>query len=292
MDWSRAKTYLILTFLILDVLLGYQYYSAQQQAQEYVQPYSTQLQELKDVIRAHKLVLTTDVPKETPLMRFLQVSLPKQSNTEIVNSLFRDARMIENDKNKGTMKFHSQEGDFSTAANGSFSMMYDPYLTLESGTNTSKLPAQVMQKIAPNVWQSNQYTEDITTHEGRDHTTIHYLQAYNKYPVFSTDLQVELQNSQIVGYNQKAITIGAEEENGQHVLPAISAIRSIIDTQDPKVLAQQSGSNAIRDIKLGYYSPNYEDADVWYLVPMWRVMIGQSLYYVNAFTGQVENGAS
>ncbi|MGZ4031989.1 MAG: two-component system regulatory protein YycI [Tumebacillaceae bacterium] len=292
MDWSRAKTYLILTFLILDVLLGYQYYTAQQQAQEYVQSYSTQLQELKDVLKAHKLVLQTDVPKETPIMRFLQVSRPKQPSTEIVNSLFQNARMIENDKNKGTMKFHADEGDFTVSPDSSFAMQYDPYLPINGSESNAKLAVQVLQKIAPNLWQSSKYAEDITTMESKDHTTIHYVESYDKYPVFSTDLTVELQNSQIIGYNQKALSIGSEEENGQHVLSAISAIRSITDTLDPKMLAKQTGNTAIRDIKLGYYSPNYDDADVWYLVPMWRVMIGQSLYYVNAFTGQVENGAS
>ncbi|KEO84973.1 two-component system regulatory protein YycI [Tumebacillus flagellatus] len=297
MDWSKAKTYFIVTFLLLDLLLGYQFYSAQKEAAEYVQSFSSQLQELKDVLSERKMVLQTEVPKETPVMHFLQASHPKEPFADIAQDTFHGVSLVEDDKSKGTMKFKTNDGEFGVTGNGYFTMRYTPTLRMDGDSTPSKLGALVMAKIDGTVWHQDLYREDLINH---DRSVVRYLQSYQKYPIFSALLEVHLQNSEIVGYNQKALEVGDEQESGQRVLSAISAVRAVADSLDPGTPAHLQPANAgdgnsgapvaIRDIKLGYYSPNYDDADVWYLWPMWRIVTDQKVYYVNAFTGQVENG--
>ena len=287
MDWSKAKSYLILTFLLLDILLGYQYYTAREQAQEYVQSFSSQLQELKDLLRERHMVLQTDVPKDTPMMSFLQVSHLNQNVRQIVDEKLHDPQVIEDDRSKGRMKFLTAEGEFVASSDGYFSMKYAEPLRFEA--DSAKFGANILAAITPTVWHSERYREDIIS---KDRSVVWYLQSYDKYPIFSAILEVHLQNSQIIGYNQKALEIGAVQDDGQRVLSAIQAVRSVAESPEPWRRGTDPNTTiAIKDIKLGYYSQNYADADVWYLAPMWRIVTDQKVYFVNAFTGQVEKGS-
>lgn len=292
MDWSRAKTYLIITFLVLDLMLGYQYLTTKQQAQGYVQSYASQLQEVRELLRMHGMILVTEVPRETPEMSFLQVSRPKQEVEEILGQTLHNVHLIENDQSRETMKFQADEGAFNVTGDGYFSMRLEPTLPVETG-NSSKLSLHVMQKLGPLVWKSNLYREDMTVPTGSERMVVRFLQSYDKYPIFSALLEVHLQNSEIILYNQKALEVGKPQEHSQRVLSATAALKSITEIGDSNTgtnTTQQKEMRVIRDIKLGYYSPNYADADVWYLVPVWRIVTDQRSYYVNAFTGQVENG--
>lgn len=287
MDWNRAKTYLILTFLMLDLMLGYQYFSAKQQAQGYVQSFAAQSQEVRELLREHRMILQAEVPKDTPEMSFVQVSRPKTAIHEIVTKTLHDAQLIENDKSRETMKFRSREGEFGVTGDGYFTMKLQPPIQMDTGN--SRLGFYVMQRMSQLIWQSGLYREDMTVPAGKDSTVVRYLQSYDKYPIFSAMLEIHLQNSQIVLYNQKALQVGAKQEHSQRVLSALSALKSITEMGDHGP-GTQTAMTVIRDIQLGYYSPNYADADVWYLVPVWRIVTDQRSYYVNAFTGQVENG--
>lgn len=284
MDWSKAKTYLIVAFLLLDILLGWQYYAAQQQEAGYVQSFSTQLQELRSLLAERRITLQADIPRETPGMRFLQVSSPSQPVPVIVQETQRRPQLVEDDKSKGTVVYRTADGDFQTTANGFFRVRYLPPVKLDGG-GPAKASDKILQKIGNTVWRSSLYSEDLILSGDGLHR---FYQHHQKRPVFSASLEVELQNSEIIGYNQKALEIGGEDDIERRVLSAVSAMRSMVETLDPKTFPAEG--DVIRDIRLGYYSPNYDDADVWYLAPVWRIVTDRTVYYVNAFTGSVENG--
>lgn len=293
MDWSKAKTYLILTFLLLDLVLGYQYYISQQEALGYVQSFDTQLEELKEVLRERKMMLVTDVPKETPVLNFIQVWHPKQPIQQIASEILQDERLVENDQSRGTMKFRSLEGDFEVTPDGFFRLNFEPGLMKAEKDLGTKRGQYALQRVAPYVWNGTMYKEDVALNNfAKGTTTLRYLQSYQRYPIFSAVLEINLQNAEIIGYNQKALEIGAEEENGQRVISAIGAIRTVAETFDPEAVADPSGIAAIHDVKLGYYSQNYVGADVWYLAPMWRIVTDDKVFYVNALTGQLEDNGT
>jgi regulatory protein YycI of two-component signal transduction system YycFG len=284
-DWSRAKTYLILTFLVLDILLGYQFYTARQQAQEYVQSFSDQLQELKDVLREHRMASQTDVPKETPVMKFLQVHHPKKPVREIAADMLHEVQLVEDDKSKGRMKFTTAEGEFGVTGDGYLTLHFLPPLRLNE-EHPAKMASAVLGAVKPYVWNGELYHEDLVAKDGN---TIWFAQYFGKYPLFSASLEVRLQNGEVMSYHQKALEIGEQEEtSGQRVLSAIAAVRAVAESLDPKLLPAPGEELTIQDIRLGYYSRNYDDADVWYLAPVWRVVTEPKVFYVNAFTGQVE----
>lgn len=68
MDWSRAKTVMILSFLLLNILLGYQLWN-DVQAQLNANPNSAELPADKlQMMQQKKITLSTNLPSETPMM--------------------------------------------------------------------------------------------------------------------------------------------------------------------------------------------------------------------------------
>lgn len=79
MDWSRAKTVMILSFLLLNILLGYQLWN-DVQAQLNANPNSAELPADKlQIMQQKKITLSTSLPSETPLMGDLTYLLQSDS---------------------------------------------------------------------------------------------------------------------------------------------------------------------------------------------------------------------
>lgn len=69
MDWSRAKTILILSFLALNVLLGYELFAGKWQLGESKEASADFAKELQRLMDARGIKITAEVPKEAPRMR-------------------------------------------------------------------------------------------------------------------------------------------------------------------------------------------------------------------------------
>jgi regulatory protein YycI of two-component signal transduction system YycFG len=79
LDWSRAKTVMILSFLLLNILLGYQLWN-DVRSQLNANPNSAELPADKlQIMQQKKITLSTSLPSETPMMGDLTYLL--QSDT-------------------------------------------------------------------------------------------------------------------------------------------------------------------------------------------------------------------
>ncbi|GIP18367.1 hypothetical protein J40TS1_40090 [Paenibacillus montaniterrae] len=79
MDWSRAKTVMIVSFLLLNILLGYQLW-LDVQAQLNANPNSAELPADKlQLMQQKKITLSTTLPSETPMMGDLTYLLQSDS---------------------------------------------------------------------------------------------------------------------------------------------------------------------------------------------------------------------
>lgn len=73
MDWSRAKSILILSFLALNVLLGYELWFGKWSVGESKQVSADNAEELNRLMVSRSIRLTAELPKETPKMREIVV---------------------------------------------------------------------------------------------------------------------------------------------------------------------------------------------------------------------------
>lgn len=73
LDWSKAKNIFIITFLLLNILLGYQIYIKQIGYTHNLEWTSSNMDELNELLRQQNLKLNVEIPKDLPQMHFLQV---------------------------------------------------------------------------------------------------------------------------------------------------------------------------------------------------------------------------
>ncbi|MFK7692319.1 two-component system regulatory protein YycI [Paenibacillus sp. HJGM_3] len=79
MDWSRAKTILILSFLLLNITLGYELWSNQWMIGD-KKASADQAEELNKLMQSRGIRLSVDIPKDVPKMKEIVVKWVEGNN--------------------------------------------------------------------------------------------------------------------------------------------------------------------------------------------------------------------
>ena len=124
MEWRRAKTILILTFLVLNVLLGYQLWVNTNLADNVFERAQLR-EETLDKLRSKGIELNAEVPGETPKLQEITVHFaPSDIRTE-PQTLNRSIEVEDVTKKRVIKKIAEQIPDFESYA-------FDPVLSGES----------------------------------------------------------------------------------------------------------------------------------------------------------------
>ncbi|WP_442602483.1 two-component system regulatory protein YycI [Paenibacillus sp. KN14-4R] len=71
MDWGRAKTILIFSFVILNMILGYQLWARELKQTDLVIDTAEQIEETNRLLASKNITLAVDMPKEVPKLKEL-----------------------------------------------------------------------------------------------------------------------------------------------------------------------------------------------------------------------------
>jgi regulatory protein YycI of two-component signal transduction system YycFG len=252
-----------MTFLLLDLVLGYQFWKLRTEQAGYVQSYAEQLTEVRDLLASQKWEIRTEVPRVTATLGYLHVRYLDAAEEEWKKRIV--AGMVV--KGSGQVTVDLTDKDISA--------------NLEDESMGDRLWTQ----LTPWVWPKELYKYDRTYEIGKGIGVVKYLQHFNGYPIFSAPIDVVIREEKATRYTQAALEVIREEGSKKQVISAVHALRSLSESIDKT--AKSNDNKIIRDIRLGYYSKTY-NADEWYLTPVWRVLTAQEVYYVNALTGEVE----
>jgi regulatory protein YycI of two-component signal transduction system YycFG len=285
MDWSKAKTYLIFTFFLLDLLLGYQYYAVCNVEAGTVQSFEEQMAEVRDLLQSRNLILGTDVPKETPELGFLRVRYAQVDPKRAASKLLKNPQLVDTtNSHPSWVQYQGDKGTFTYKGSGE--LLYDVtpmHITLSP--DDPKIFDRLYAEIGTFVWNPLSFGGDRVIKQGENDATVRYVQMYQNYPIFSAPIHVTLQNGQVTLIQQSALEIIGEEGNKKPVISAVSALRSLAESMDKSTVPEHN--RVIRDIRLGYFSKPF-NTDSWYLAPMWRITTDQNVYFVNGMTGELE----
>ncbi|UUZ82522.1 hypothetical protein LJK88_50735 [Paenibacillus sp. P26] len=70
MDWGRAKTILILSFLLLNMVLGFQLWSSRSDLLNFdTSPSGAAIEELQQIVKSKNIQVPADIPKDTPKLK-------------------------------------------------------------------------------------------------------------------------------------------------------------------------------------------------------------------------------
>lgn len=275
MNWNMAKNWLIVAFLVLDAILGWQLYQNRQMMTGYVENESDLLANTRTILSEHGFSLEAKIPTKTvSLMPLLHSDTPSIGLHELVDVAFPQQRIL---------KLNPVTGE-SVTANG-IVQVYDLGRLQVSYHNGLAIGPDMTQ--APTVvWHAGDYVRD----EAMDsQNLIAYDQHYLSYPIFDSYVYLQTTHRTLKGYSQAFSADIYPVGSSKPIVSAMDALGILANSVD-KLTNRKD--NRILSIALGYAhkATNSDDADTNttnYLFPVWRIVTNHGNYFVNAYTGEL-----
>lgn len=240
MDWGRAKSVLIISFLLLNVLLGYQLYNSRWDKTASQNSAVIQEETVKLLNSRNIRIEVKKVPKDTPKLRSVYSREKINHATEVAVTPFNASGIISHAPSKKAMEAAGIEspGDYQS----------DPATSVKG------------EKLV-------------------------YFQRYEGLPMFDVPLELTEKDGKITGYKQVYVEVqSGVDVQEQEVISAYTALRSLAENT-------QESNFAIVDIRLGYHGQKF-NTETQYMLPSWRMIRDNGdVYYVQAYTGAVEQPA-
>lgn len=249
MDWSKIKTIFILTFLVLNVYLLYEYFSLTSQEREVIPKNS-----LEERLKEDNITIKPSPPKEEMRGQLLSAQPKVFTETELKSQKLEDQKSLDG------------------------AVILDKDETFKISNNFD--PKELDEFIKENILYGDQYR----FWEKRD-STITYYQVYGDQ-VFYQNKNAQLtfylnEENEIVSYSQTML--GNIEKIGEEtkLISPISAIEILI--KNGKI----SPDSEITDYELGYHT--YVDiSTTQVLTPAWRIVInGEENLFVHGIAGDI-----
>jgi regulatory protein YycI of two-component signal transduction system YycFG len=250
MDWSRAKTILIVTFLLLDLFLGYEVVSSFNRDIETAPRGELIPSSLEEFLKTRNIVLETEIPSETPEMNYVNIRF-----TSFAHHLQKLTGQEIGQQGVGVM------------------IKFNEPILLANFVNKM----EILKSLEPYA----AYVQDYVYDAQRSSSYLQrYMQQYGKYPIFSAALEVFTERNHVLGYRQVHVQI-VNQGKGRKIIPAFTAVRTLLDNGYIRY------GEKITGVSVGYYGHMY-DADIQVLAPVWRVVHTEGIQYVNGITGAIE----
>ena len=284
MNLGRAKSVLIYAFLGLNLFLGYHLFWPNIGTFMQTAVTAADLQQAQNYLAANNYYLTTEVSRSAQQSAFLTVT-PAQKLLEEVIALFpHDEGTLEEN---GIIYYRTSGRELSVHPSGLVQLKFQPGLF--AAEHSSDLEDREISRLVQQLLQDHfilpeharfDYIEKET--EGR--LTVHFYQELSDIPLFAGYLKVTFVQDHIMNVELYWLDLMEWPREGEmEVIPATDALIKLVEELGP--------SSQPRDIikaELGFFSREY-NAEKWEVPPVWRILMEDGMvYYVNAFTGNLE----
>ncbi|MBA1334683.1 MAG: hypothetical protein HPY66_2587 [Firmicutes bacterium] len=280
MDWSRAKTILIIAFIITNLFLGYNVW--QKSSYGYVDERAKEerITEVVALLESKGVEVEVVIPRDTQMQGILTVEYMEIFPQELASLLFRDRSVypvtqgnsvkyvdgseileIKNNREVFYTNLDRRNGQ------GGNLLERDAIRIGETFLKEIKLykPGMVIDKIAST--ETGYY--------------INYIQQYQGRQVEVSLVQMEVTSKGVYSMHMLWLNPVRIDNNTKKIIPAIEALIKVVSKKEiagkPPVI--------IEGINLIYYF-DWEDAKEGEAFPVWKIRVNGKNYYINALTGQ------
>lgn len=280
MNWETTKTWLIVSFSLLDLFLGWQLVQNRQEMQSYTEPYADLLANTKTLLADHGFSLDTPVPSSAPNLSTLQATFAKPYLSDLVKEAFpKDPPALHVNTSAGTAA--GTPGSIKLLGGGTWQVSY----TIPQALRQSS-PGEVLN------WVDNgslYHLDPILSGPG----TKIFDEQYNGFPIYDATVDSTVDATHLYGYMQTELVHIAPADRAKPVITALDALDSLAQSMDKSTIGPD---NKIDSITLGYAQKLNTTSSVTaasnYWFPVWRIVSGSTVYYINAFSGEVETASS
>lgn len=290
MDWPRAKTILIVAFLILNAVLA---------AQLYLLPLfdlsarPASLAAIKEVLAGKGTELTATLPRRGHTAPFALFSSPAYSDREITtiarNLLGGSAERVTGSgspSGESAVSYRGVGGQLVVVtARGLVSYENQAAIggggTLSAEEAVGKAAAFVRERVG----ESGFVFEGVTELEFGGFR-VDYLQRFRGSFVFPGYITLVVKPDGVVAMWMHRLRVSFETGSARRILSAAEAVLSLVNHR------QNAGDTqplTVEKVDFGFYSPIYDTIDpTWRGVPVWRIRTSRGEFFINAHSGVIE----
>lgn len=262
MDWSKAKTIFIITFLLLNTFLGYQLNEKKASSNINLLLEATLQERLSEM----NITISVDFIEEHLTGMYISGSTDLSLENQITSTKL-DQMVKEADDEIVTIQ------------------LVEPYPIVQ---NEKSIEIQVKEFLAANIVNGQEYR---FSHYDSDLGQIYFVQTFEGKKVENHEsgnypLILHLnEEKQIIFYEQNYLSIQPIHAKGkeQEIISSIKAIEKLFNAQ---LIPPDSNINKV---ELSYYSFFKPHGEVQVFAPMWNIGVNEQIYYVNAIDGAIQN---
>jgi hypothetical protein len=282
LNWSRARTILIVSFLALDLFLGYVAFGSQHESSQVT---STEVQRALDRVKALGITVTAQIPRRVMAAPFLVIRPRNQDIEAISGRLLGTDRpdAVQSSKELSVWAFQNSR---VTVLSTGVVIFTTEAKTGSPGTEVDARSAQamVLRFLSERGLLPQDARLDFVERTGQDSFTVQYYQEYEGTPLFggyitATVAAWGVSRVRFLWFNPVGFGTGKRS-----VVPATDALVKAV----PSIVGKVGAGARLEAMKFGYLSEGM-DAREWDAIPVWRLSFsGGVSVYVNGYTGDVE----
>ncbi len=284
MNLGQAKLILIIAFAALNLFLGYHLFWSDFGHLTRVAVSAEELRLTEQVLAENNYKLEAPIDRAIQTADFLTVSQSLSVQRSVLLSFLREGANVRQGEEAN---HYYVEGKTATIhATGLISITYNPPVLLGENLHSRDhrdIRSMVDALIADYQLNFDGLRFDRLEKYDSSNIVVYYYQVIGESSVFTGQLTVKIAEDKVrsidIYWLEPVERIPTREIR---VISAIEALNSLIyelgSATEPQVISR---------VELGYYSSDYE-AEKWEIPPVWRILINGQNYYINAFTGNLE----
>ncbi|BDG61818.1 hypothetical protein [Caldinitratiruptor microaerophilus] len=275
MDWPRARAILLVTFTLVNLLLGVRLWASGRR-QPGADPglASLQLSEVRARLAEQGFRLTARLEAHPPVRPLLRLSPPDPRSVEAVA-----ARL-------------ASPGPGTARAEAGGVVVYRPALPWgrapRPGDRGAREAAEAFLRATGLASFVDLAPSRVRTPEP-GLAEVEFVPLRSGFPVYSGWVRVSVGPAGVV--EARAFLPGLDDLRGDPkgvIAPTEALLRLAGQLAAGSAGRGADGTVTFTDVRLGYYAPRPPGARAWDAVAVWRVLTdGGDAYYVNAFTGEL-----
>ncbi|MFX3623280.1 MAG: two-component system regulatory protein YycI [Ectobacillus sp.] len=256
MDWSKIKTIFIITFLILDFFLAFQFIQKKNNSRLEIMTETT----IEEQLEAEKITYV-ELPKE-PAREAYITGRSKEFKEEELRFLRNQVPVLKD-------------------VNTIFSKLKEPLLIPKSDKGyffEEFLKSYVLEGPKYKYWKTDQKAKKIYFFQQYKTKSIFY----NKYAALVLDIN---DKNEIISYTQTMLTDVSEmggDNKKQDIITAAQALETLYLKNELKP------ESRVTKAEIGYYTIVIPSSGVQVIAPTWHFIVdGEEDLFVNAMEGQI-----
>jgi hypothetical protein len=280
MDWSKAKTILIVAFIITNIFLGYNVWETKYQAYKDKNISRDKVGEILSALEARGIEIGFPLPKDTYMQGTMTVEYMEVDPGTLAFKVF-DGREIYPVEKGDLIRYVDTERVLEIINRREIF-----YTDLGAGRKPVAMPdeQQAVKKAEEFLSRLGLYRSEmqldkvVPTELGY---SLKYVQRYNDKLVEISIVEMDVTQRGIYSMHMLWLNTVKVDGGKKRVIPSVEALIKVVNSKG----VLKEAPVVIESMDLVHYF-DWEDAKEGEALPAWKVCIDGRHYYVNALTGQ------